>query len=67
MISLHIKSYCHNCPEFEPDVQKEIHYLEGTNIERYVKTDIYCEHRIRCKKMVDYLKEALSKKGENND
>lgn len=65
MISLYVKNYCHNCPEFEPDVEKDTFYDEdfsGPTMNTHTKTDIYCKHRDRCASMIKFLKEEKEKK-----
>lgn len=66
MISLYVKDYCHNCPEFESDVEKNTIYSEnvltGTNI--HTQTDIYCKHKDRCESMIKFLKEKEKEKDE---
>lgn len=54
MIELHVEDYCHNCPEFGADVQKNTLYA---GYEEYCQTDIYCKHRSRCEHIYEYLKE----------
>lgn len=52
MIKLNIEDYCESCPDFEPDVKKEVlttenyHYLESTF--KYANTIITCKSRDRC-------------------
>ena len=57
MITLKVEEYCHNCPEFEPDVDKnEVEYFESdpTSFMRQEKrtvmcdTTVTCQHRNRC-------------------
>lgn len=64
MISLHIKDYCHNCPEFDPDVEKDTIYSENYLMGKrttHTQTDIYCKHRDRCASMVEFLEEKRGK------
>lgn len=67
MISLYVKDYCHNCPEFEPDVEKDTIYSENYLMGKrttHTQTDIYCKHRDRCESMIKFLKEERKKKDE---
>lgn len=63
MISLYVKNYCHDCPEFEPDVEKDTIYSEDFLMERitYIETNIYCKHKDRCASMIKFLKEEKEK------
>lgn len=59
MISLYVKNYCHNCPEFEPDVEKDTIYSENYLMEKrttHTQTYIYCKHKDRCESMIKFLK-----------
>lgn len=49
MIKLNVMDYCHNCPDFEPDVDKS-YYIDGCPI-----TLVRCEDRCRCEAMIEYL------------
>lgn len=53
MITLIVKNYCHNCPEFEPDVYKDTLYVNGEDINM---TNIKCIHRQRCESIIEFLK-----------
>ena len=57
MIRLDIDNYCQSCPDFKPDVEKYVYgYLNDIEA---VNTTIRCEHRDRCRVMVQRLKEEL--------
>lgn len=64
MISLRVKNYCSNCPEFEPDVKKNAYRFNPTDDPVYYMTDIYCEHKDRCESMLKYLTEIERDKKE---
>lgn len=69
MISLVVKDYCYDCPEFEPDVEK-LHFVSSelamNGIEKEVtQTHIGCTHSVRCAGMVEYLKEQAKKSKED--
>lgn len=69
MISLLVKDYCHDCPEFEADVEKlnfvtnDLCRYDTENI--LTNTHIGCKHRVRCAGMVEYLKEQAKKSKED--
>lgn len=58
MIRLEIEKYCEDCPEFEPTVDKENIELYDSSLRQHIMkcdTRIFCEHKKRCEKMVDFL------------
>lgn len=56
MIKVSVEKYCENCPEFEPDVYKStIANLACRPM--HTETIIRCEHRERCHRMYQCLKE----------
>ena len=57
MITLNVEKYCHNCSEFEAQVDK-------LYTDRQVVTYVYCEHKNLCKRIHDYLLKNL-KEQEN--
>lgn len=69
MISLLVKDYCYDCPEFEADVEKLTlvnSELSQYNIEKTVtQTHIGCKHAVRCAGMVEYLKDQAKKSKED--
>lgn len=66
MIKLYVQNYCHDCPEFEPDVKKDTiyseNYLMGKRTPR-TQTAIYCKHRDRCASMIEFLEERKKNDG----
>lgn len=55
MITLKVEDYCQNCPEFDPDVDKDryetIDYdMRARSSDRVVfcSTTVTCQHRHRC-------------------
>lgn len=58
MIRLAVWEYCHDCPEFEPDVDK-LEVQKGYYMTR--RTNVYCKHQERCLGIVNYLREELRK------
>lgn len=53
MIKLFVKDYCHNCPEFEPEVTKDTYEIVYERL-GYM-TDIFCKHAARCDAMTRFL------------
>ena len=45
MIELKVDEYCHNCPEFEAQVDKVYRTYKA---EPEVHTTVTCEHRSKC-------------------
>lgn len=62
MITLNVKNYCHNCPEFEPYADKNTLY---SGDEKMHMTEIRCIHSERCKIIAEFLE--LEKGEINND
>lgn len=65
MIKLYVEDYCANCPEFEPEVDKEdygIVYAEigfhhpNPSQSQMHETTITCSHATRCSNMYDILR-----------
>ena len=56
MIQVCVEPYCQNCPEFSPDVAKS---TLRNSLDRYfcVDTTIFCEHREKCSRMYNAIKE----------
>lgn len=53
MIKLFVRDYCHNCPEFEPEVIKDTYEIADER-PGYM-TDIFCKHAARCDSMTRFL------------
>lgn len=73
MITLKVEDYCHDCPDFEPDVEKEVQRWEGVDYDTMTSYDytrahttIYCKHRYRCESVKSYL-ERQKKEEEKKD
>ena len=54
MITLQVEDYCHNCDEFEADVERFWH--EGFDGDDNVDSIVRCEHAHRCKNFYERLK-----------
>ncbi len=53
MIKLETLDFCHNCPEFEANVDKNA-YTDGYST-RMIDTTITCRHVDRCLNMMNYI------------
>ena len=58
-ISLQVKPYCHSCPDFEADVDKEKMWIGNDTC--VISTTIYCKHSGRCRAIQKYLSEQEDK------
>ena len=65
MIILNVADYCHNCPEFEAHVEKDIlEYEDFTGDKAHlvgIKTNISCEHRDRCEEIRKFIEKEKMK------
>lgn len=65
MIKLKIEEYCNNCPDFEPEVEKDVakiaepseSYHTGPKVR--VTTNIYCKRRLCCRCLRDSIKKHV--------
>lgn len=67
MIKLDVAEYCHDCPEFEPEVlNKHVLYDDDGKCRGMLgNMFVTCKHRNTCHRFVTYLKRRLAKeKGE---
>jgi len=58
-ITLKVDDYCQNCPEFEPDVHRQVIYSMD---EKLLDTAIRCEHRVKCDRLIEYLEKQIKEK-----
>ena len=67
MIKLEVEKYCENCPEFEADVDKTSYISSSMQSihESFCNTVISCEHKNRCRVIMDYL--SKEKKDEQHN
>ena len=68
MIKLDVAEYCHDCPEFKPEVIKSqpIYDAIGNYVGMLDPTLVVCEQRNTCRRFMKYLQKRLAKeKGEN--
>lgn len=51
MIEVEVETYCQDCEEFEPRCYTGVSYKphKSGDIERIVRTTIYCRHREKCR------------------
>ena len=68
MIVLKVEDYCHNCPEFEPDVSKDEQELVEFDMmnrceKRHVLCDttVTCHHRYRCAAIYEHAAKQVKK------
>lgn len=54
MINLEVNEYCHNCPEFQPLVDKE--YYESGYGDEFTNTTVTCKYAQRCEAIAEYFK-----------
>jgi hypothetical protein len=58
-ISLEVQDYCHQCPDFEAEVDKE--RLFAVNGDVRISTTIRCKHSSRCRAIKKYLSKQEGK------
>ena len=56
VIKLEVEPYCHNCPNFEANVEKQA--LIDCGGKTIVETKVACENAIMCVAVKEYLEEA---------
>lgn len=71
MIVLKVEDYCHNCPEFEPELEKDMREAIGIDItsrtetrEVYCKTTVTCVHCHRCAAVYQRAVEFVNRKND---
>lgn len=65
MIVLDVKEYCQNCPDFDPEVTKEILYSDDFSLGRrkIIYTTVRCKYSNRCHCCVDaFIQVQMEKK-----
>lgn len=69
MINLDIERYCENCPDFEPNVDKETLRVEdfGSYYPEPFRheTVITCKYRDRCHEIYERAKDECKKENKN--
>ena len=79
-INLKVEEYCQNCPDFEPDVQRQTETLTAcdlsdpyrfmSNVRHVCNTLVECKYRKRCAAQMRYLQkqhDAMKKKETGSD
>ena len=75
MVKLEVEDYCQSCPEFEPDVDKDIRrgYVESFDpfdLERRERVEcntiIRCEHRGRCQSIKSQIERRIMEQRKGN-
>lgn len=64
MIKIEVEDYCHECLDFQPDVEKPVVLYSDTD--RYVcigDTIVRCEYRQRCKAIENHVKNKYDGRG----
>lgn len=71
MIVLKVEDYCHNCPEFEPELEKDEREMIGFDItsrtetrEVYCSTTVTCVHCHRCAAVYQKAVEFVNRKND---
>lgn len=69
MINLKVEKYCENCPEFEADVDKTSYFSSSMQSihKSFCNTVITCEHRGRCRVIMDYLSKEKNDEQHNKN
>lgn len=70
MIELILDPYCQNCPEFEPEVDKDIREYRSYDMRdkheeklfTECDTKIICKHKLRCYSMRNHIRKELEKR-----
>lgn len=58
MITLKVEDYCHNCPMFEPEVERHCYCTSeftGGFQKEYTDTVVKCSYGERCAAMKEYI------------
>ncbi len=68
MIELRIEEYCNDCPDFVPEVEKDIIkddftlYRSGPKLK--VNTNVYCKRRVCCRCLRESISNRVNSKEE---
>lgn len=62
MIRLEVKDYCHDCVDFEADVEGPTKLYSVDDIVAWTDTIVRCKHRNRCANIVKYVVEEYKEK-----
>lgn len=67
MIELHVKEYCKNCTEFEPETQTDVNrvhfndFMRGPEEIVYANTSVTCKHAQRCECIREFIEKGAGK------
>lgn len=74
MITLRVEDYCHDCPDFEADVNKEEvstamwdDVMKKWDFPVINCTTIYCKHRYKCHALKEHLEKKASKENKKDE
>lgn len=59
MIKLNVEEYCHDCQEFEPDIETTDWHITMNQNDNIRDTIIRCHYRNRCVNMIRYLERKM--------
>jgi hypothetical protein len=63
MIELIVEEYCQECPEFSPDIDKDI-ARAWNNGKMIFNTTVFCKYAYRCKQMEKYFSRRWLESGK---
>lgn len=66
MIELHVKEYCKNCIEFEPETQT-YDFKRGHEVIVSANTSVTCKHAQRCECIREFIEKEMKKEQEKHD
>lgn len=64
MIKLEVANYCHDCPQFKPEVIERPAMIKYTTF--YGDTLIACRDRARCEMMYKCISKAMEETNDKN-
>lgn len=62
MISLDVKDYCHDCPDFVPDSEQLMQYSDDFIPRMMISNIVKCKNADKCAAMMKYLKSQMEDK-----
>ena len=67
MIKLEVEKYCESCPEFEASVEQNVIGMAAYDSLAICNTVISCEHKNRCRVIIDYLSKEKNDEQHNKN
>lgn len=71
MIELHVKEYCKNCIEFEPETQtytnETYDFKRGPEVIVSANTSVTCKRAQRCECIREFIEKEMKKEQEKHD